>query len=99
MQLRIGIPLRIPENPFAPHLPGSTDSHLRTTGGFGSFRFMRLPQPFFNAKRLPLFLGILAATALSLPGHAGDLKVTTEFPGGSARVESIDQTTRTIRFM
>jgi hypothetical protein len=46
----------------------------------------------------PFFLFLLAF-ALALGGHAADLEVRTDFEGGSARVESIDQTARVIRLM
>lgn len=45
-----------------------------------------------------LVIRLLCAWLLSLAAHA-ELSVTSEFEGGSARVLSIDQATRTIRFM
>lgn len=42
------------------------------------------------------FLTFLAALSFA---HGADLQVATDFPGGSARVESIDQSTREVRFM
>jgi hypothetical protein len=49
----------------------------------------------------PLSLPILMLFgALCAKGaHAGELRVSTDFEGGSARVESIDQVTRSIRVM
>ena len=45
---------------------------------------------------LPL---IVMSAALSVAGFAADLRVSTDFEGGSAKVESIDQTASVIRFM
>ncbi len=46
---------------------------------------------------LSLFVGCLVAFALN--AVAAELRVSTDFEGGSAQVEAIDQTTRVIRFM
>lgn len=48
------------------------------------------------AKYLASMLCVLMGTAVSV---AGEVRVNTDFEGGSARVESIDQATRTVRFM
>lgn len=45
----------------------------------------------------PVVLALLIAAATA--AAAGDLKVTADFPGGSARVEGIDQDTRTVRLV
>ena len=47
------------------------------------------------------FCSLLAGcfVAFILEAHAADLRVSTDFEGGSAKVESIDQTARVIRFM
>jgi hypothetical protein len=71
------------------------DSHLPPALAFGTFRSM---PPKIRMKR-SLFLGALAAITQIAPTLAGDLRVTADFPGGSARVESVDQSTRTIHFM
>lgn len=42
---------------------------------------------------------LLAIVVLITHAEAADLKVTADFPGGSARLESIDQSTRTIRLI
>src|SRR4051794_32499000 len=46
----------------------------------------------------PRYLACLLLAA-SLPAFAAELRVATDFEGGSARVESIDQATRTVHFM
>jgi hypothetical protein len=45
--------------------------------------------------------GLLIGSLLAFAGAAlgGELRVSTDFPGGSARVEAVDQATRTIRFL
>ncbi len=53
-------------------------------------------RPFPHSQPL---LAALAMLALLASAKAAELKVTTDFPGGSATVESIDQATRTIHFM
>ena len=40
-----------------------------------------------------------AILVLAGPASAMDLRVSTDFEGGSARVESVDQAARVIRFM
>ena len=47
------------------------------------------------------FCSLLAGcfVAFILEAHAADLRVSTDFEGASAKVESIDQTARVIRFM
>jgi hypothetical protein len=49
----------------------------------------------FDARGIPPLL--LAAFAVC--GHAGELRVSTDFEGGSARVESIDQEKRIVHMM
>ena len=44
-------------------------------------------------------LAALVVLAAASPAPAADLKVVTDFPGGSARVEGIDQKTRTVRIV
>ena len=41
----------------------------------------------------------VAAIVLFTHAYGGELKVSADFPGGSAHIESIDQSTRTIRFI
>ena len=42
---------------------------------------------------------LAAALFLGVSIHAAELRVSTDFEGGSAKVESVDQTARVIRFM
>ena len=42
---------------------------------------------------------LIALTLLTYASVAADLRVSTDFEGGSAKVEAIDQATRVIRFM
>lgn len=53
---------------------------------------MKSPAASFSSALF--FFAVLTATA-----QCGELRVSTEFEGGSATVESVDQATRTIRFM
>ncbi|MFA6543392.1 MAG: M14 family zinc carboxypeptidase [Limisphaerales bacterium] len=42
---------------------------------------------------------LVALTLLTFTGVAADLRVSTDFEGGSAKVESVDQAARIVRFM
>jgi hypothetical protein len=53
-------------------------------------------RPLLESRPLTTAIALLVMLASAM---AADIQVTTNFPGGSATVESMDQTTRTIHFM